>query len=105
MSDLMKSIISHLKIKDVNEDNAVFKLFSKVSVGLCLLASVIVAATQFWGDPIHCDHTGFDVDSDTFEAHCWVHGSMIVKKEYQVHFDCVSGPVSTCGSVISLIYF
>jgi hypothetical protein len=42
MTDLLNTVKSHLTIKDVNEDNAVFKLFSKVSVGLCLLASAIV---------------------------------------------------------------
>ena len=67
----------------VNEDNYVFKLISKISVGICILCAAIVASTQYIGDPIHCNDDG-NVDKDMFEAHCWIHGTFHLPNEYRV---------------------
>ena len=35
--------------KEVDSSNTVFKLFAKASVGLCLLASILVASAEYLG--------------------------------------------------------
>ena len=49
MSVIIDTLKGHLTLKQINEDNLVFKLFWKVSVGLCILGSVIVGASQYVG--------------------------------------------------------
>ena len=63
--------------KEVDSSNTVFKLFAKASVGLCLLASILVASAEYLGKPITCEHgTGKLLDTPTgiYTAYCWIHG-------------------------------
>ena len=61
-------------IKAFNLDNLTFKLFYKVTSGMLLLASLLVFADQYIGDPIECDDKT-DLKDKIFEMHCWMHGA------------------------------
>ena len=60
--------------KAFNLDNLTFKLFYKVTSGMLLLASLLVFADQYIGDPIECEKAG-DVKDKIFEMHCWMNGA------------------------------
>ena len=45
---------SQFAIKEVDSSNTVFKLFSKVTVGLCVIASILEASSEYFGKPIIC---------------------------------------------------
>lgn len=80
---------SQFQVKEVNSTNTVFKLFSKISFGLCIFASIIVVSTEYVGSPINCHLGTASVVSDgVFNAHCWIHGTKHVPEKYQEHFDC-----------------
>jgi len=85
--DIKSQLQGVLKIKDVNSDNFVFKLFYKATFALLIGAAGLVAATSLIGDPINCDEKG-----KVFEDHCWIHGANrtgMKKLEDQKHFGCV----------------
>ena len=67
----------------INEDNYVFKLVSKISVGICIACAAIVASNTYIGDPIHCNKDD-SIDQKMFEAHCWIHGTFHLPDEYKV---------------------
>ena len=94
MAQLVDELKSLVQYKEVNDDNIVFKLFTRVSFAICILSSVVVMATQYFGDPIHCDKGLHNINSDVFKSYCWIHGSKHVPKEYQTEFGCISNQVS-----------
>ena len=50
MEAIIETFKGQFKFKGkVNEDNYVFKLISKISVGICILCAAIVASTQYIG--------------------------------------------------------
>ena len=73
----------------------VFKLVSKISVGICIACAAIVASNTYIGDPIHCNKDD-SIDQKMFEAHCWIHGTERIgvgkenEREIQEHFGCVA---------------
>ena len=89
MEGIIKTVKKTFRVKEINHDNQVFKLFSQVSFGLCIIASLLVGASQYVGNPIHCT-ANVQIDSKLFDAHCWIHGSKHVTKEYQEEFDCIT---------------
>jgi hypothetical protein len=89
MSELAEKFYNTLfKTKDVNADNGIFKLFSRGSVALCLLGSLLCAANQYFGDPILCHFPDTKLSNDFTKLHCWLHGSNLVPKKYREDFDC-----------------
>ncbi len=56
MTDVVGSVIKHIKVKENNLDNGVFMVFSKGSMVLCLLGAAIVMANQVEKDE-HLIHT------------------------------------------------
>ena len=87
MADLLigaaEGIKSQFSWKEVDSSNTVFKLFAKASVGLCLLASILVASAEYLGKPITCEHatgTISDTAAGTFTAYCWIHGGKKLTK-------------------------
>jgi len=85
------SIKSQFTIKEVNSDNAIFKLFSKVSFGFCIIASILVGLSEYIGKPITCTQSASNSISDEhFDAHCWIHGSKHINKHFQEHFECIA---------------
>ena len=65
---------SQFAIKEVDSSNTVFKLFSKVTVGLCVIASILVASSEYLGSPITCQTSKGKVDDGVYNAYCWIHG-------------------------------
>ena len=67
---------------EVNTDNAAFKLVSKVSVGICLLATVLVSLDTLVGTTIECmvgDTKGTAGQPvDVVNQYCWVHGTKYI---------------------------
>ena len=51
---ILDDIQKYFKVKDIDEDNAVFKLFYKISFGLCVLGAILVATSEYVGKPINC---------------------------------------------------
>ena len=50
--DPLKSAVKFQK--EIDKDNFTFKLFYRASYGLCILASTLVGASAYIGDPIEC---------------------------------------------------
>ena len=87
-TEIFAGIKSLFKVSEVNRDDCIFKLFTNVSFTMCIIAAIFVAASNYVGDPIHCDPGGAQVDQATYEAHCWIHGTTRVPEKFQEHFDC-----------------
>ena len=85
---------SQFSFKEVDSTNMVFKLFAKISFGLCILSSVLVATSEYIGEPIKCEHGTGKVDEELFTTYCWIHGSKKIDVKYQKHFECKANVVS-----------
>ena len=69
------------RFKEVDEDNFVFKLFTKISFAICIAASIFVVLGAAFGDPIDCN--GPDgIDGTFFARHCYIHGSTHIKDSF-----------------------
>ena len=68
-----------------DEDNKLFKLVTKISVGLCILATIILAADSYAGDAIHCDVNG--ADQKLVEDFCWIHGTSHIDEDFKKKMD------------------
>ena len=56
LGDFLDPLKSAVKFqKEIDKDNFTFKLFYRASYGLCILASTLIGASQYIGDPIECD--------------------------------------------------
>merc|ERR1712018_770599 len=75
-------ITKFFKTDEVDRDNTVFKLFSRASFALCLVAAILVAATNYIGDPIKCIQSG-DIPQDVIEEYCWIHGTTKIPDDYK----------------------
>jgi len=81
---------SQFAIKEVDSSNTVFKLFSKVTVGLCVVASILVATSEYLGSPITCQTGAGQVADGVFNAYCWIHGGKKLPKKLAEVFKCHS---------------
>jgi len=81
---------SQFAIKEVDSSNTVFKLFSKVTVGLCVIASILVASSEYLGNPITCQNSAGQVADNVFNAFCWIHGGKKISKKLADVFKCTS---------------
>ena len=52
-------------------DNWVWKLYSKASVALCMLAAALCICSTYFGNPMDC----LGNTDDFVTQYCWVHGS------------------------------
>ena len=80
---------SQFSIKEVDSSNIVFKLFSKVTVGLCVIASILVASSEYLGSPITCQTSNGKVDDGVYNAYCWIHGGKKISNT-SANFKCIS---------------
>ena len=86
------SALDFLQFDKVDIDSWSFKVFSKFSVAIFLLASLLVMSTTHFGTPITCD------DKEKFtESYCWLHGSYNLigtKDDYKKFFNnkCIRDP-------------
>ena len=79
---------SQFSIKEVDSSNTVFKLFSKVTVGLCVIASILVATSEYLGSPIQCQNSAGKVNDDVYNAYCWIHGGKKINKTFEDIYKC-----------------
>ena len=84
---------SQFSFKEVDSTNMVFKLFAKISFGLCILSSVLVATSEYIGEPIKCEHGTEKIDEELFTTYCWIHGSKKIDESRQKHFECKANVV------------
>ena len=80
MAFVVSTLKEYLNVfkKEVEDENIVFKLFTRASFVLCLLSAVVVGTTEFFGAPIICDITK-NIRQELFDAFCWINGA--------THFD------------------
>ena len=86
MAGLFTELFNRLKWSKDDTVNLPFKMYSRVTVGLFLVASVASVAKD-WGDPIVC--TGGD---DIAEPYCLTHGASHTKIT-----DCTNQKLETLG--------
>ena len=96
--DILNNVKNVFKSKEINLDNWSFKLFYRVTYGLLILASALVFATQYVGDPIECAMPdGANLLNKVFEKKCWIHGAQKLAgpgkngpdREFQKRYDCL----------------
>jgi hypothetical protein len=63
-------------------DDFVFRLHSKVTVVVLLIFSLLVTASQFFGDPIDCIVE--DIPSGVMDTYCWIHSTFTLPKKILV---------------------
>ena len=84
------STLDFLQLEKVDIDSWSFKVFSKLSVAIFLLSSLLVVSTTHFGSPITCD------DKEKFtENYCWLHGSYNLEVEATSKFfghKCIRDP-------------
>ena len=51
--------------------NCVWKLYSKASVALCMLAAALCICSTYFGNPMDC----YGTEDKFVNQYCWVHGS------------------------------
>ena len=81
---------SQFAIKEVDSSNTVFKLFSKVTVGLCVIASILVASSEYLGNPIICQGSAGQIADGVFNAFCWIHGGKKINENAKNIYKCAS---------------
>ena len=81
---------SQFSIKEVDSSNTVFKLFSKVTVGFFVIASILVATSEYLGSPITCQSSTGKIDDGVYNSYCWIHGGKKVPKTAQDIYKCFS---------------
>jgi len=96
-------IKNQFAFKEVDSTNLVFKMFAKVSFGLCLLSSILVMMSEYIGEPIKCEHGTDKIDEGLFTTYCWIHGSKKIHEDYQEHFECKAN--TTDESTKDTIYY
>jgi len=81
---------NQFSIKEVDSSNTVFKLFTKVTVGLCVVASILVASSEYLGSPITCQTSNGKIDDGVYNAYCWIHGGKKIPETSKNIYKCFS---------------
>ena len=76
--NIFQLLFSQFKLDEIDIDNWNFKLHSKVTVGIFMMASAGSIATGYFGDPIECK---VDAHKSFVETYCWTHGSYHIQME------------------------
>lgn len=76
MTDVVKTLLSYSKVQT---DHGVFRLHYKITATLLLGCSILVSATQFFGDPIHCV-TSDIISAAIMNGYCWVEGTFTLPR-------------------------
>ena len=69
---------------EVNVESVGFKLVSKVSVGLCLLATILISIDTLVGTEIECvkgNSEGDKAPENAVNQYCWIHGTKYITEE------------------------
>ncbi|XP_046984366.1 innexin inx1 [Schistocerca americana] len=70
MYKLLGGLKEYLKWQDIVTDNAIFRLHNLFTTVLLLTCSLIITATQYVGNPIHCIVNGLPVRP--INTYCWI---------------------------------
>ncbi|GIY06777.1 innexin inx2 [Caerostris extrusa] len=62
-------------------DGTTFRLHYRLTALLLTVGSILVSATQFYGDPIQCIQSD-DVPKKVLDTYCWVEGTFSLPKAY-----------------------
>ncbi|XP_067136972.1 innexin inx2-like [Centruroides vittatus] len=76
LTDALRGII---KIKRITIDNAVFRLHYRATTLLFITFSILVTATQFFGDPIRCIQRD-DIPERVINTYCWIESTFTLPK-------------------------
>eukprot|EP00095_Tigriopus_kingsejongensis_P006882 maker-scaffold125_size330479-snap-gene-0.14 protein:Tk06882 transcript:maker-scaffold125_size330479-snap-gene-0.14-mRNA-1 annotation:"innexin inx2-like" len=73
-----KSFADLIKGDTTRIDNGWFLLHYRMSFVIMAVSSVLIGATQYFGDPITCH--GSNLPKDITNTYCWIHGTWTIKE-------------------------
>merc|ERR1712062_90773 len=102
------TVLDHLKIfkKEVEDENLVFKMFTKATFVLFILCAVLVSTSEFFGNPIICEN-----GNDMVHAFCWINGakhvehSFLEKNKDLTHWGCKLSDENLEGNERDTLYY
>ena len=103
-ADLLSAVKGHFKFDDIESDNWVFKLYYKISFGICLAGSILCVASAYVGNPITCDHKNVP-SLDVVHQYCWLHGTYTIDRRYQEHFGCIADQNRSHSEDVTTAYY
>ncbi|XP_052896470.1 innexin inx2-like [Anopheles moucheti] len=77
MIEFAKPLQNILRIKQINTTDLVWRLHCRATVYLLLLASLLLSARQYFGNPIDCVIGSGTVPASTMNEFCWIMGTYI----------------------------
>ena len=71
------TLLGYLDIfkKEIEDENIVFKMFTKATFVLFIMCAFLVTTAEFFGTPIICDK-----GDDMVNAFCWINGAKHLPK-------------------------
>jgi len=81
MFTIFEQLKSFFTYRRVSTEGLVFKMHYRATVCVILAFCLMVAASQFVGDPIKCLH-GKDLPHDVINTFCWIHSTFTVKSAF-----------------------
>ena len=75
---IYSTLLNHLNVfkKEIEDENIVFKMFTKATFVLFIMCAVLVTSAEFFGSPIICD------GNDMVNAFCWINGAKHVSNSF-----------------------
>jgi len=108
MIGIYDKVLDYLKIfkKEVEDENLVFKMFTKATFVLFILCAVLVSTSEFFGNPIICEN-----GNDMVHAFCWINGakhiehSFVEKNKDLTHWGCKLSDENLEGNERDTLYY
>jgi len=102
------TVLKHLTIfkKEVEDENLVFKMFTKATFVLFILCAVLVSTSEFFGNPIICEN-----GNDMVHAFCWINGakhvahSLVETNKDLTHWGCKLSDENLEGNERDTLYY
>lgn len=77
MYQLLSSVKDVFHPQQYTIDNGVFRLHYRFTMAILLMFSILVTASQYFGDPISCI-SGDDIPKPFLNTYCWIHSTFSV---------------------------
>ncbi|XP_050074904.1 innexin inx2-like [Anopheles maculipalpis] len=77
MIEFARPLQNILRVKQVNSTDLIWRLHCRATVYLLLVASLLLSARQYFGNPIDCVIGGGAVPGSTMNEFCWIMGTYI----------------------------
>ena len=76
---IYSTLLDHLNVfkKEIEDENIVFKMFTKATFVLFIMCAFLVTTAEFFGTPIICDK-----GDDMVNAFCWINGAKHVSNSF-----------------------